>query len=187
MQLEVSRQDLENHVKRIDDIQTNYKFNNEGFNAPANDGHFTSKTKDLNSSFSDSLENEVTEGETDSESELINSPQTGAGSSSDLLQADQLQLAKLLAAQQQTHPSSASSKVPISSSVTRPNEKSNPNGVHSLGQLIQHMKSNPIYQYQCWCKAYGQHQTISSRKANIQISCEFFNLYDINFFLNFFL
>jgi hypothetical protein len=171
VQLEVSRQDLENHVKRIDDIQTNYKFNNGGLSGAVQpeESHRRSgnKSKGRFSFPTESLDNEVIEPEIEPETELVNSPQTGAGSAlPDSLQADQLQLAKLMSAQP---------------NVSRPNDLHSSKGsgdrpgssaLNSLAQLIALMKSNPMYQYQCWCKAYGQHQTISSRKAHVQLSCE---------------
>lgn len=55
----------------------------------------------------------------------------------------------------------------------------------SISSLIALMKNNEIYRFQCWCKAFGQHRTIESRKASIELSCKYkIEYFFINKFIN---
>lgn len=120
--IEVSKQNLEDHVKRINDIQTNYKFNNgQGIKAKSSRNKQYSKNAVLDDQANDA-----------SDLPLIKSEQTAAQSN--------LQIGKLLNNAQRTNETTTISTNSSNASMTQ------------LSSLIALMKSNEIYRFQCWCK-----------------------------------
>lgn len=158
----MSKQNLEDHVKRINDIQTNYKFN----------GQEAQKAK--NSRNKQYSKNAILDDQANDASDLplVKSEQTAAAQSD-------LQLTKLLKNNVRLNETTTIS--PTSSSL---NASMTNSQLSSLSSLIALMKSNEIYRFQCWCRAFGQHRTIESRKASIELSCMY--LFSSFLFKNYF-
>lgn len=146
----MSKQNLEDHVKRINDIQTNYKFNN-GQELKAK--HSRNKQQQSKNGVLDDQANEAADLPA-----LVKSEQTAAAQSN-------LQLSKLLNNVRLNETTTVS---PTSLNTALTNSQ-----LSSFASLIDLMKSNEIYRFQCLCKAFGAHRTVESRKAAIQLSCKY--------------
>ena len=141
-------------MKRINDIQTNYKFNN-GQEMKAKH----SRNKQQQQPKSGVLDDQANEaGDLPA---LVKSEQTAAA------QPTNLQLSKLLnnVRLNETSATTASPTSFLNTSLTS-------SQLSSFSSLIALMNSNEIYRFQCLCKAFGAHRTVESRKAAIQLSCE---------------
>lgn len=138
-------------MKRINDIQTNYKFNN-GQELKAKH----SRNKQQQASKNAVLDDQANEAA--DLPALVKSEQTAAA------QSTNLQLSKLLNNVRLNETTTVS---PTSLNTALTNSQ-----LSSFASLIDLMKSNEIYRFQCLCKAFGAHRTVESRKAAIQLSCK---------------
>lgn len=91
---------------------------------------------------------------------LVKSEQTAAA------QPTNLQLSKLLNNVRLNETTTASPTPSSNTALTN-------SQLSSFSSLIALMNSNEIYRFQCLCKAFGAHRTVESRKAAIQLSCEY--------------
>lgn len=149
--MEVSKQNLEDHVKRINDIQTNYKFNNGQ----------EPKAKHRNRQYSKNTALDEQVNDASDQVPLLRSEQTAPVQSSS-------QLTKFLNNLRFNETSTVS---PTSSSDAYNSSMTN-SQLSSISSLIALMKSNETYRFKCWCRAFGGHRTVESRKATIELSCK---------------
>ena len=138
-------------MKRINDIQTNYKFNN-GQEMKAKHSRNKQQQQAKNAVLDDQAN------EAGDLPALVKSEQTAAAQSS------HLQLSKLLN-NVRLNESTTVSPTSLNASLTN-------SQLNSFSSLIALMNSNEIYRFQCLCKAFGAHRTVESRKAAIQLSCK---------------